>query len=179
MADKGSIHPNGESAKHAWKKESYRLLDLAQVGFETSLQGLPSPNHLPASFEFGSVTVIFNTENDIRRIEREISDAFFLRLKGLTEAQFKRYPVSTKPNWKNVESLLSSLGVPEVSLSAEDRIMLGRFCAIRNCIAHNDGRVDATCARLVPELEEGKDVWLERIHLRKWFDLIRRVVSVL
>jgi hypothetical protein len=158
-----------------WRSESMRLLELAYCSYEIALRGIPT--ELPITLQVDSWQIQFDSPSDCDRVEREISDAFFLRLKGLMEAQLKRFPGSQKPNWKSAEALLTSLGTPPETLCEEDREMLGCFCAIRNCIAHSDGRVDDTTAKKLPNLAVGSDVWMTRVELRNWFRLCGRLIS--
>lgn len=166
----------GSTSLTTWKQESLRLLELTRVGYEVALTGLPVT--LPATFDSPCGKVKFTRPADTDRLEREISDAFFLRLKGLLEAQLKRLPCNSKPNWKSAGDLLRSLGVKKASLSSDEMEGLDKLCVLRNCIAHNDGRVDAEAAKRLPELTPGSDIWMSRCQMRNWFRLCERVIDV-
>jgi len=164
----------GTESPSKWRQESQRFLELALSGYEIALTGLPSQFPVTREFWFGKITL--PSESDAERLEREISDAFFLRLKGLVEAQLKRLPGCPKPNWKSVDDLLS-IEVRREALTDCDREAVGDFCAIRNCIAHNDGRVDEAAARRLRNLRSGSNIWLTREQLRDWFRLCGRMVE--
>jgi len=158
-----------------WVAQSFRLIELSLSAFESALLGLPSV--YPAEQKHWFAAVRFDTKSDAERLEREICDAFFLRLKGLFEAQLKQLPGSSKPDWRSVNQLLQSLAIDSHRLSPEDQIALGQFCALRNCIAHNDGKVDAALNGKIQTLSVGTDIWFMRSQLRCWFSLVMRVAK--
>lgn len=159
-----------------WERESQRMLELTLSSYEVALSGLPTK--LPATLETWIGKVAFTSISDVERLEREMSDAFFLRLKGLMETQAKLVPGARKPNWQNAEKLLISLQVQPEALPVDDREALSSFCALRNCIAHNDGRADSTAAKKLPQLKVGTDIWMTRDQLRNWFRLCGRMIDV-
>lgn len=161
-----------------WCNKTMRLLDLCSSSFELSLLSLPvlSPCQLRLP---NRTTLTFDNPDQVDRLEHEISDAFFLRLKGLIEAQLKRL---CKPNWENgtklIRSIQDSVGnLP--SLSPEDLTLLGQFCEIRNVIAHCDGRVDEKATKHIPALQTGTDVWMNRETFRNWVGLCTRLINAI
>jgi hypothetical protein len=167
--------PSEEVAE--WSRESHRLLEVALVAFEIAL--MPLKEQPPKQYTFWFGHVCFESDSDFERVEREVCDAFFLRLKGLVEAQAKRIPGAEKPNWKSADDLLHSVGVQPQVLSDEDRDALSNFCALRNCIAHNDGRVDDDLAKRIPDLCVGTDIWMNQEIVRDWFKLVGRMIEAI
>ena len=165
-----------DKGRGEWSSESSRLVELALSAFETALLRLPVS--YPTVQQHWFAAVRFERESDSERLEREICAAFFLRLKGLFEAQVKRCPGSDTPNWQSAEKLLKSLRVDQGGLSDEDRVALDKFGALRNCVAHNDGRVDARLYQKEGSLKIGTDIWFMRSQLRLWFSLIMRVIKL-
>jgi hypothetical protein len=169
---------DSKSLLDAWHQESLRLLEIALSALEVALNGLPC--QYPSSFEFWFGKVNFSSCFDTERVEREICDAFFLRLKSIVETQMKRFPLRTNnPNWKSWDKLLHSLGVNVNVMELTDRNELGKFCAIRNCIAHNDGRVDEELNMKIPDLKRGSDIWMTRDQIRNWFQLSGRIIQAI
>lgn len=162
-----------------WCNKTEYQMDLAEAAFELALRGLPPI--VPSEVFLHMRSLRFDNTEHRARIEREMADAFFLRLKGLVEARIKSL-CPKKPNWKTADALLDSITLATTVLPdvhADDLLRLGQFCAIRNCIAHNDGIVDAALHNKIPELKEGTDVCMTKATLGNWFDLCKRLVAAI
>lgn len=163
-----------------WCDETGRLLELTEAAFELAFCGLPPI--VPSEVFLHMRRLRFENSQHRDRIEREIADAFFLRLKGLLEARLKALCKPEKPNWKSAECLLYSIGCAtdvRPVLSADDQLRLGQFCALRNCIAHNDGIVDEVLHDKIPGFAVGTDVWMTQATASRWFELCRRLVEAI
>lgn len=166
------MSPINSVERQAWVERSMRYLDLTNSAFEVSFSGLPSA--LPVRREFGAFAVQFDSADHVSRIEREIADAFLVRLRGLYESRLKELGTC---DWRSGEATVRAveraIGA-KLLLDPGDVERLGELPVLRNAIAHADGKVDATTRQKMPVLTED-DVWMDASCLRNWFALIRRL----
>lgn len=155
-----------------WYEETFRLLTLVEAAFGVALRGVPASAPAEVELRHHGTRVSFESKDHLERIECEITDAFFIRLKSVFEAQIKR--LVPKPDWsKPIQSLGDALG-RRVVLDPEDVERVGQMCALRNVISHNDGRVDERAKR---RGLTGPDVWLTPEQWYEWLGLCLRVIE--
>ena len=165
--------PNSRSE---WLSESKKKLKYVEEAFKIAVFPLIGETPRRVQIERGYVDI--RSDDYSERCERELCDAFFLRLKGLTEARLMCVPGCGKPDWRSACRLLESVGVSPEALLKKDKDRLDDLCALRNCIAHNDGRVDGVIAAKIPQLR-GPDVWMNRDCITTWCELIGRLFDAI
>lgn len=162
-----------------WHSETRRLIELCYASFRLSSSSLPT--RLPLRVVLSNLTLTFDSPSHVERIEIEIANAFFLRLKGIIEFQLRSLGV---PNdaWMSGTTLLDEIrcrtGGGALELEPEDVDRLGQFCSLRNIIAHHDGRVVGARAHRLG-VQNGTDVWQTTGTLDNWFALVFRLLDAI
>lgn len=115
----------------SWAKTTQRLLEICESSFEVSLLGLPFLT--PCEIRLSGSILRFTDSSQIDGQETEIANAFFLRLKGLIEAQLKLLCEPGRPDWRDgaklVESIQKSIQ-QTICITEDDRGRWGELCAM-------------------------------------------------
>ena len=158
-----------------WKEESLVRLDSLMVAYYVSLCGLPTVG-ARIKFPMHSAPIVLRVAEQVNQVEKEISNAFFLLLKGLIESRLKE--AKFKVNWKSAEYFVQSVCLSWSDMSDEDKRFLSQLCELRNCLAHNYGLVDAKTAEKIPELQIGRYIEMDRQVLKNWFIFSKRIFEL-
>jgi hypothetical protein len=171
LEDKG-VFP---MANRTWKKESLVRLDSLMVAYYISLRGIPIVG-AKIELPMDTMPTLFPDEQRVYKAEMEISNAFFLQLKGLIESRLK--DSGFKANWKTLEEFIPSVGLRSEEIDDSDKRMLSQLCALRNCLAHKYGLVDEEAKKKIPELEIGRYIFMDRQVLKNWFIHSKRIFEL-
>jgi hypothetical protein len=110
------------------------------------------------------------------QIEKEMSNAFFLLLKGLTESRLKASGFDA--DWRDAEKFYRSIGLSDQPIEDSDKRMFSQFCTIRNCIAHNYGLVDEKAKKKMDELTLGQYIEIGHDALENWLKFSRHAFEL-
>jgi hypothetical protein len=165
---------NSKIEERTWREESRIRLESLMVAYYLALRGLPIVRARIKLPNLGLTS--FPDNGAIDQARMEISNSFFLRLKGLIESRMKA--TIFEVNWKNEDVFLISIGLTSEMMNDTDRLMFSHLCALRNCLAHNYGLVDERTSIKIPELKVGRYIEIDSKALENWFIWTNRIFDL-
>jgi hypothetical protein len=156
-----------------WEAESKARLDSLMVAYYLAIRGMPIVG-AKIKLPHDKKAVVFPNKASIDQAKMEISNAFFLRLKGLVESQLKQWP-NVNIDWRDETSFLKSLCLEPDAFDKGEKRLFSQFCKLRNVLAHDYGRVNDKTKEKLTELKDVSHIAMDETTMKNWFIFADRV----
>lgn len=159
--------------ERTWQAESKVRLDSLMVAYYLAMRGMPIVG-AKIKLPHDKVAVVFTAKASIDQAKMEISNAFFLRLKGLVESRLKQWP-NVNIDWRDETSFLKSICLEADAFGEGEKRLFSQFCKLRNVLAHDYGWVDDKTKEKLPELKDVSHIAMDETTMKNWFIFADRV----
>jgi hypothetical protein len=162
--------------ERTWESESKVRLDSLMVAYYLALRGLPIVG-AKIKLPHAKRAIVFPTTASISQVKKEISNAFYLRLKSLVESRLK-YGSVKKVKWEDEASFLKSLDLNPLVFNEDEKRLFSHFSKLRNALAHDYGFVDEYTKAKLPELKGVSYIEMDEEVMRNWFIFADRIFAL-